>query len=112
MRFTLICDDRDDDEENDLGLVPLQRTFDFDAGDLRSLSMGLAEAIRGCGFNYVDKVVFVKDNGDETSSDDLLEGEITDVEELLKTFTPEDKKVTKFRVIDNGKKETENETDK
>ena len=111
MRFTLICDDRDYDEEDDLGLVPLQRTFDLEAGDLRTLAMGLAEAIRGCGFNYVDKVVFVKDSGDETSSDDIIDESIINVEDLLKSFTPE-KKVTKFRVIDNGKEETKDKPDK
>ncbi len=118
MRWTLICDDRSYDEEEEVpGLPALQRTFDFEAVDLKSLSSGLAEAIRGCGFNYLDKIVFVTNEGKEISSDDIFDDDhisIKDVDDLLKYIIPEKKKdnITKFRVIENGQKETESETDK
>lgn len=86
--YTLIVDDRRMLDDTDL--VPIQKTFDFEAETLNQVLQGLAECLRAAGFTYVDELVAIKESGDETSSADrsgkilnVKAGSISDIEKEI-----------------------------
>lgn len=105
MLFTITIEE--DQEIKDLGMVPINKTWEFEAETLNEVLQGVSDMLRGAGFTYVNEVVAIKDNGTETSSEDVSSDYDINVtiEDFLKDLYNDNKKPN-LRVVDNGQEET------
>lgn len=105
MLFTITIEE--DQEIKDLGMVPINKTWEFEAETLNEVLQGVSDMLRGAGFTYVNEVVAIKDNGTETSSEDVSSGYDINVtiEDFLKDLHNDNKKPN-LRVVENGQEET------
>jgi len=121
MLFTITTEE--DQSVKDVGMVPINRTWEFEAETLNEVLQGMADVLRGNGFTYVNELIATKEGGGETSSEDVAtSAEIQlNIEDFLKDISKLDlsstletkhgrqvkKKPSHLRVIENGQEETE-----
>jgi len=106
MLFTITIEE--DQDLTDIGMVPINRTIEFEAETLNQVLQGMADSLRSAGFTYVSELVAVKENGTETSSEDSAQHyniELT-IDDFLKDLYKKEKK-PHLRVVENGQEETE-----
>ena len=106
MLFTITIEE--DQDLTDIGMVPINRTIEFEAETLNQVLQGMVDSLRSAGFTYVSELVAVKENGTETSSEDSSQHyniEVT-IDDFLKDLYKKDKK-PHLRVVENGQEETE-----
>ena len=106
MLFTITIEE--DQNLSDIGMVPINRTIEFEAETLNQVLQGMADALRSAGFTYVGELVAVKENGGEVSSEDSsteYDIQVT-IEDFLKDLYKKEKK-PHLRVVENGQEETE-----
>ena len=109
MLFTITTEE--DQNLSDIGMVPINRTIEFEAETLNQVLQGMADALRTAGFTYVSELVAVKENGGEVSSEDSSNTndhiQIT-LDEFLKDISSQTTKNTShLRVVENGQEDTE-----
>lgn len=111
MLFTITIEE--DQDLTDIGMVPINRTIEFEAETLNQVLQGMADSLRSAGFTYVSELVAVKENGNEVSSESTDNYNITlTVDDFLKDLYKTDTKPrgmnpTHLRVVENGQEETE-----
>lgn len=114
MLFTITTEE--DQSVREVGMVPINRTWEFEAETLNEVLQGFADTLRGNGFTYVSELIAVKESGGETSSEDSsqsadiqlnIEDFLKDVAGLNRSSTQDKQKTSHLRVIENEQEETE-----